>query len=207
MFLELKEYFRNMFNYSGRTRRREYWVPSLWITAVSYIVYGITYAAFVQCINFATGDFDPKPVAIVIGCIFGLISIVLYLATLLANISASVRRCHDIGYPGYVFLFCILGSFVCGIGSIVWLVFCCLDSKEDNQWGPNPKTAEPEKYTSNASIIGSIIAFVAGAILYTIIVFMSAFIPALGSYQQERPIQQYGNDYGYCIEATIDKTV
>jgi hypothetical protein len=38
-----------------------------------------------------------------------------------------------------VYLLCMLDSFFCRIGAIVWLVFCCLDFKQDNQLGPNPQ--------------------------------------------------------------------
>lgn len=51
------------------------------------------------------------------------------------SLSISVRRLHDIGKSGWwYFMLCVPV-----VGQILILVWACTDSKEDNQWGPNPK--------------------------------------------------------------------
>lgn len=178
MFNELKLFWKNIFNYSGRTRRRELWIPNLWNCAIMYVLMGIGFAGIFSCVNFATGDFDFRPVPAIIGGIFMFLAIVFSIAVFLGQISAGVRRCHDIGYPGYVYALCLLGSFVFAVGGIVWIVICCIDSKEDNQWGPNPKQAEPDKYPTSGSIIAAIVGFVVGLISYIALVF-AAMLPAM----------------------------
>lgn len=58
------------------------------------------------------------------------------LAVLLPSLGVLVRRLHDTGRSGWWFLL----AFIPVIGTIILLVFMCQDSKEDNQYGPNPKT-------------------------------------------------------------------
>lgn len=58
------------------------------------------------------------------------------LAVLLPALAVTVRRLHDIGKSGWW----ILLSLIPIVGSIIVLVFTCLDSEPtDNQYGPNPK--------------------------------------------------------------------
>lgn len=57
------------------------------------------------------------------------------LAILVPSIAICIRRLHDIGKSGWWYLI----NFIPVIGQIIFLVFCCKDSTEDNQWGPNPK--------------------------------------------------------------------
>jgi uncharacterized membrane protein YhaH (DUF805 family) len=57
------------------------------------------------------------------------------LATLVPSIAVSVRRLHDIGKSGWWLLLALIPL----VGGIILLVFCCMDSTADNQWGPNPK--------------------------------------------------------------------
>ena len=51
------------------------------------------------------------------------------------SLSVCVRRLHDIGKSGWWYLI----NFVPLVGQIIFLVFMCKDSTEDNIWGFNPK--------------------------------------------------------------------
>ena len=51
-----------------------------------------------------------------------------------------VRRFHDRGLSGWIYLLCLTLAFVCGIGNIARIVIWCMDSQPgSNQYGPNPK--------------------------------------------------------------------
>ena len=57
------------------------------------------------------------------------------LVTLVPSLAISVRRLHDIGRSGWWYLInCIPLA-----GQIIFLIWACKDSTEDNIWGPNPK--------------------------------------------------------------------
>ncbi|WP_273208724.1 DUF805 domain-containing protein [Marinobacter subterrani] len=112
----LKQYV----GFSGRARRREYWI----FTAVNLAI------------------------AIVLGIIEGMLGGpgilggLFNLAVLLPTIAVTVRRLHDIGRSGWWMLIVLIPI----VGAIVLLVFVLLDSKPgENQYGPNPKgNGDPE---------------------------------------------------------------
>lgn len=116
-----KLYFNNITNFSGRSRRSEYWMACLFLMVVSVV------GGFLLCV-----------VAAMLGevgaFIVGAVTLVWSLVTTLASLSLCVRRLHDVGRSGWWYLLGLIP-----LGSIVLLVWCCTDSTEDNQWGPNPK--------------------------------------------------------------------
>ncbi len=105
----LKKYFV----FSGRARRKEYWMFFLFNFI---IMIGLT------VIDAVLGT-------VVLGMLYSL-------AVLIPGIAVFVRRLHDIGKTGWWFLI----AFVPLIGAIVLLVFMVMDSEQgENQYGPNPK--------------------------------------------------------------------
>lgn len=106
--------------FSGRARRREYWLFSLFNLIISLVLTFIGAAA-------GLGDTDAG---------YGLLGSLYTLGVLIPGVAVSVRRLHDIGRSGW-WLFISLVPF---IGAIVLLVFALLDSQPGpNQYGPNPK--------------------------------------------------------------------
>ena len=71
----------------------------------------------------------------VIGMIIPNLSWIWSLAVLVPSIAISIRRLHDIGKSGWWYLINCLPL----VGQIIFLIFACKDSVEENQWGPNPK--------------------------------------------------------------------
>ena len=57
------------------------------------------------------------------------------LVVLVPNIALGVRRLHDIGKSGWWYLI----NFIPLIGQVIYFIFMCRDSTEDNRWGVNPK--------------------------------------------------------------------
>ncbi|MFD3457663.1 DUF805 domain-containing protein [Streptomyces sp. NPDC058691] len=102
--------------FEGRARRTEYWMFTLF-NVIIYIVLLLVGRAI---------DFTLLP------ALYGL-------AVLLPTIGVGVRRLHDTGRSGWLYL---LGLIPC-IGGIILLVFFCGDSQPgDNEFGVNPKLEE-----------------------------------------------------------------
>lgn len=163
MLQEFISSWKNIFNFHGRTCRREYWLTDLWI--LSILLLGGSLCFLFGLIP--TPEYTLMGIVCLIGMIlFELVFFVTMICAVIVKISMSVRRCHDIGLSGWIYLLCQIGFF-CGIGTIVWLVLCCLDSKEDNRWGENPKKADDNN--SVGSIVLAIGVFVVSIILFTVL--------------------------------------
>ena len=68
----------------------------------------------------------------------GLLSSIYSLAIVIPSIAVSVRRLHDTDHSGWWLLL----MFIPLLGALILLVVMCFNSKDDNEYGPNPK-AEP----------------------------------------------------------------
>jgi uncharacterized membrane protein YhaH (DUF805 family) len=105
--------------FSGRARRKEYWMFTLFNIIVSFILVigeGII------------GD--------ITGADLSIISWLYGLAIVLPSIGVSIRRLHDIDRSGWWFLL----SLIPILGEIALLIFYVKDGTPgENQYGPNPK--------------------------------------------------------------------
>lgn len=177
MFREYKEFWNGYLDYSGRARRREYWVPYLINLGIIYALIGISLIISMAGINIsAVGSPHFNWLLIAMGIIIAILTLIFLIIVIIGDISLSVRRCHDLGYHGYVFLFCMLGTLVCGIGGIVWLVFTFLDSAEDNEWGANPKKPMINTYSDEKGIWMGLGIVVIGFALYCISGLLSGLV-------------------------------
>ena len=128
------------FSFEGRARRREYWWNTLYwqliICAISFAVQALFLALRL------VGAEDSSVYAILYSVLSCVASIAGFVISIWKLLPITVRRFHDRGLSGWIYLACVVGSCCCGIGSIVGLVLCCLDSQPGtNQYGPNPKEA------------------------------------------------------------------
>ena len=127
MISAFKSFWKNAFNFSGRATRSEYWFFMLDNVIIGFIL------GFLMGITGVLSD-SGTPNFLVMAIYY------IYLfAIIIPSISLVIRRLHDIGKSGWWYLGLIALNLLCGIGSIVMLVFMCLDSTPDNQWGPNKK--------------------------------------------------------------------
>jgi uncharacterized membrane protein YhaH (DUF805 family) len=111
MFEPLKKYAQ----FSGRSRRKEYWLYILFTAA-------ITFLTFYADVALGSGE--------------GVLSLMLWLVLLVPGAAVIVRRLHDIDKSGWWALILVIPL----IGTIVILVFMCLDGTSgDNRFGPDPK--------------------------------------------------------------------
>jgi uncharacterized membrane protein YhaH (DUF805 family) len=110
-------------DFSGRSRRSEYWYFQLFNF----------FAAIVVCIfGYLFSSPDSMGNLAIFCCIYSLVSFV-------PSLSVTVRRLHDIGKNGWWYLI----SFIPLIGAIILLVFMVTDGDPGwNEYGHNPKSLE-----------------------------------------------------------------
>lgn len=111
---------KNYATFTGRARRKEYWMFTLF-NVIAVIILSIL-DGILGLVSYETG----------LGILSGLYS----LAVLLPSLAVLVRRLHDTDRSGWWALIGLIPL----IGTIVLLVFTCLDSKSgDNRFGAYPK--------------------------------------------------------------------
>ena len=148
----MKNGFTNYINFSGRTRRSEFWWFLLPIDIISFILFLLLILYSTGAIknssyddyyrksssyypypsNYYSSNSDNSGAIAALSVIYSLITFGVTLPVL----AATVRRLHDIGKNGY-FIFVVLVPLY---GGITLLVLLCRDSlSETNEYGPSPK--------------------------------------------------------------------
>ncbi len=136
--LDWVKYSRSLgFSFEGRARRREFWWNFLFWELI-VIACTLVIMIFKTMLILLVDSYDA---AVVINTITqGILSLISLGIGIGMMLPLYVRRLHDIGMSGWIYLACVVGSFCCCIGGIVLIVLMCMDSKPgDNQYGPNPK--------------------------------------------------------------------
>ena len=124
--------FKNFGKCSGRSRRSEFWYFLLFVFCIELLFSILT-------TSFQISDHSRS--ASPMYTLFGYLQVIFILVILIPYISLSVRRLHDTGQSGFLFLV----SFIPFIGSLILLFLCCPDSQQDtNEYGPSPKYISPQ---------------------------------------------------------------
>jgi uncharacterized membrane protein YhaH (DUF805 family) len=114
-------------DFTGRARRREYWMFVLFNTLIlmaTVVAAGVVGSLFDNGYTFAMAVYT-----------------VFVLGTVIPAMAVTVRRLHDVGRSGWWY-FIILVPFV---GAFVLLFWLCTDSAVGtNQWGARPKRVAEE---------------------------------------------------------------
>ena len=118
----------NYANFSGRARRKEYWMFFLF-NMIFTIVAGIAD-------NILGTDFTIGEGAYSVSMGYGWIYLIYVLAVIIPGCSVAVRRLHDVGKSGWFLLI----SLIPLIG-VIWLIIlmCTEGNKTENTYGPSPK--------------------------------------------------------------------
>jgi uncharacterized membrane protein YhaH (DUF805 family)/cold shock CspA family protein len=112
--------------FSGRARRKEYWGYFLFWT-ISLVVVSI----LGMIADGAVGNLDRNGGPLITMAVDGLF----VLATFLPGLAITIRRIHDIGLSGWLYLL----VFIPSIGALIIFVFTLIPSqKNENKWGPVP---------------------------------------------------------------------
>jgi uncharacterized membrane protein YhaH (DUF805 family) len=124
MLLPYKRYA----DFSGRSRRKEYWMFFLFQMLVAG---GVMLLASVL-IGFS-GDGSIGAIA---GVILSLALVLFSLGSIIPGIAVAVRRMHDLDKSGWALLFGLIPL----VGSIILLVWYCTEgTRGANRFGPDPK--------------------------------------------------------------------
>ena len=112
----------NYANFSGRARRKEYWMFTLFFLLFALL------AGFVIGILSAVGE--------TVAMIAIILAVVWYLAHLVPSLAVTVRRLHDTGKSGWFYLLALIPY----IGGLIIFIFTVIEGdKGDNKYGPDPK--------------------------------------------------------------------
>ena len=118
----LKVMRENYANFNGRARRKEYWMFGLFFGLFAIL------AAFVIGILSGLGE-TAAMIAVIL-------AVVWYLAHLVPSLAVTVRRLHDTGKSGWLYLLILIPY----IGGLIIFIFTVIDGdKGDNAYGPDPK--------------------------------------------------------------------
>ena len=135
----LKLGFQNYAKFSGRTRRSEFF----YFLILVYLIIFFSFIIFTIPLTSEDGNIDDQDNSDVL---YLFIPMIFIFATIIPQISITVRRLHDTGRSG-IYYFLIFLPFV---GPILLLYFCCIDSEEgQNEYGPSPKYIMPVSAPGN----------------------------------------------------------
>ena len=140
----IRLFFQRYTDFQGRSTRAEYW----WVQLALFLFYLLILALLAATGGFemftdldaieagtVTPEFSRASLAII-----GL-GILAFLAIIVPAIALTVRRFHDAGLSGWIYLGLIVAGLIPYVGvlaSLASLVITILPSKPDNRWGPNP---------------------------------------------------------------------
>lgn len=126
--LPLKRYA----DFSGRSRRREYWFFALLIFLVTIVLTFVTGAGGILM--------DPTSVAAGAGLGASVIILLLFcLAIFIPALAVQVRRFHDQDKSGWF----VLLNLIPYIGGLIVLVFMCIEgTRGPNRFGSDPKESD-----------------------------------------------------------------
>ena len=114
----------NYANFNGRARRKEYWMFTLF------------FMLFLLVPSFVFGlliGMSPSETVLISG---GIILAALYFIHLVPALAVTVRRLHDTGKSGWLYLLALIPY----IGSLIIFIFTVIKGdRGDNKYGPDPK--------------------------------------------------------------------
>lgn len=111
---------RNYAGFSGRARRKEYWM---------FALFNLIFLIVAMILDNVLGT-------AIEGVGYGLFYILYTLAVLIPGLAVSFRRLHDVGKSGWMILIVLIPI----IGAIWLFVLTVTDSNSgENKYGPNPK--------------------------------------------------------------------
>lgn len=122
----MKEYLKSWkraFDFSGRSRRREFWLP--------YLI-NIVIVMVLDFLGAASTAKNPRGSV----SIFFIILAIYALAYLIPTLALIVRRLHDMGKSGWWYFI----SLIPLVGTILLIIYLSTDSVSyDNEYGISPK--------------------------------------------------------------------
>ena len=124
----VKAYFINWNNFTARSSRSEYWWATLFVSFGSYIA-GYIIGFFIMSTLLAAGFSEDASMTVI-----AIAAIVLQIFVVIAGISLSVRRLHDVDKSGWWLL--IICTIIGMIPLFIW--YCTKGTDGENRFGGNP---------------------------------------------------------------------
>ena len=122
----------NYANFNGRARRKEYWMFTLFFFLITVVIYFL----FALLAFFMAGDLINLMNIEWVPVVLGFSTIIYFLIHLIPSIAVTVRRLHDTGKSGRLYLLTTIPY----IGSLIIFIFTVIEGdKGDNKYGPDPK--------------------------------------------------------------------
>jgi uncharacterized membrane protein YhaH (DUF805 family) len=128
--------YRRYFDFTGRSRRKEYWLFVLFYVLVSIVISAIfgtpSYERYDYYVGFATR----------VSSAGNLVQDAFWLFSIIPGLAVSVRRLHDQDRSGWLLLLALIPFF----GWFVLLVLMCLHgTRGRNRFGADPKGPDDER--------------------------------------------------------------
>ena len=134
--------FKRYAEFSGRSRRMEYWSFALLIFIIYLVLFGIMMAGGFSVASLAANGGMPTSLGAVFYVGAGLLGL-FGLAVIIPSIAVGVRRLHDRDMSGWWYLGLIVASMIPFIGFIASIAFLVLmflpGTPGPNRFGPDPK--------------------------------------------------------------------
>lgn len=122
LFDYYKLFWQRAFNFTGRSRRKEYWAATLFNSIFIFIF-------------LASIFIEDHSISKILYFLYG----IFILITFIPNLSLCIRRLHDVGKSGWFYLL----GFIPIIGLWPAALILFVDSEpHTNQWGEDPKKDE-----------------------------------------------------------------
>lgn len=142
MLMPLRRYA----DFSGRSRRKEYWMFALMNFIIYALLYGIMISAmgpsFTEAMMQAEGGMNsvqPSDGMMAGVGIVGMVMVIYSLAVFIPSLAVMVRRFHDQDKSGWFVLLALIPM----VGGIIVLVFMFLEgTRGDNRFGADPKMSD-----------------------------------------------------------------
>ena len=110
--------------FSGRASSTEFWVPALTFLLVLFVLGGVS-----SIVDPGYGETS------FVGNLFAMMILVVFVAAVIPLVAVTVRRLHDTGKSGWLYLL----TFVPFVGGLILLVLILLGpTPGPNQYGPGP---------------------------------------------------------------------
>lgn len=122
LFDYYKLFWQRAFNFTGRSRRKEYWAATLFNSIFIFIF-------------LASIFIEDHSISKIFSFLYG----IFILITVIPNLSLCIRRLHDVGKSGWFYLIGFIP--IINLWPVALILF--VDSEpHTNQWGEDPKKDE-----------------------------------------------------------------
>lgn len=142
MLLPIRRYAE----FSGRSRRMEYWMFTLFQLLIYSALAIIAVAAIAATGGFEEGGANDAIAGIVAIAFVG-VAVVVWLGLLVPNLAVIARRMQDQNIAGAVgTILYVVGLFIGITGFILFIFSLIPGTKGPNQYGPDPKTPDDQHH-------------------------------------------------------------